>query len=474
MWAGVASRVITPHGSWAMDGYILRDGPSTGVLDDLWAQALWLDDGQRQAVLVTLDLVGVDEPFTAQLRAAIAGRFGVPGHHVLVAASHTHSGPSGFVSLWDPEALRSPLRDLVTGQVVEAVGDARHGARPCRWQVCHATVRGVGAGRNDPAEPSEGDASLLLLWGRDGTLLAVVVHYACHPTVLGPDNRLMATDFVGPMRRALAAALAEAGLGRPAVLFVNGAAADVSTRFTRRTQTPAEARRLGTLLAAQVLPAVLAARFEDAEEAVASGAIGAWELQVDLPGPTGGDAAAQVLGRTGAGAGSPARGGGAPAGDDPDMEREIARVREELEEASRSGGDSHRLRLLRARLEGLMARRLWLAPVSRVRLPLQVLAASDLAWIAIPAEVDHRLGDAIRAASPFQHTFIAGYANGYAGYILNRRLSTAGTYEGLVSRMGPGAGELLLGAAVDLLCRAYAEQQRSEPRDGGGVLQREA
>ncbi|PZN09532.1 MAG: hypothetical protein DIU69_08620, partial [Bacillota bacterium] len=85
--AGVAQRVITPAGSWPMDGYILRDGPSCGVLDDLLAQVLFLDDGQTRAVLVTLDLVGVDAAFTARLRAAVEERYRVPGHHVLVTAS---------------------------------------------------------------------------------------------------------------------------------------------------------------------------------------------------------------------------------------------------------------------------------------------------------------------------------------------------------------------------------------------------
>lgn len=430
--AGVAQRVITPAGSWPMDGYILRDGPSCGVLDDLLAQVLFLDDDQTRAVLVTLDLVGVDAAFTARLRAAVEERYRVPGHHVLVTASHTHSGPSGFVSLWDPAAVESPLREQVIQRVLEAVGEAGESAVGTQWQVCRAAVKGVGTDRNDPGGRPSDVADALLLWRQDGSLAAVVVHYACHPTVLGPGNRLLSTDFVGPMRRVLAAALAEAGYGAPAVLFVNGAAADVSTRFTRRNQSPGEARRLGALLAAQLLGEVLAARPEDA---VAPGPIRALEQTVEVPGRGTGAADTRADGD----------------GLDPAVP-DGAEARAELE-AARSGGDPHQLRIQRARLEGLLARRWWPSSDPTVCVRLQALAVGDVAWLAVPGELDRELAEAIRAASPLPYTLLAGYANDYVGYILGRRLATAGTYESLVSRLAPGAGEAVRDAAVELLCR---------------------
>src|SRR6059058_1172510 len=59
--AGVARVKITPRQPMWMSGYASRDRPAEGTLIDLWAKALALDDGEgRRAVLVTMDLCGID------------------------------------------------------------------------------------------------------------------------------------------------------------------------------------------------------------------------------------------------------------------------------------------------------------------------------------------------------------------------------------------------------------------------------
>ncbi|MCA9109691.1 MAG: hypothetical protein KDA52_07075, partial [Planctomycetaceae bacterium] len=61
--AGVAKVVITPEQNMWMSGYGSRDHASEGKLHDLWAKALVFEDpAGHRAVLVTLDLVGIDRP----------------------------------------------------------------------------------------------------------------------------------------------------------------------------------------------------------------------------------------------------------------------------------------------------------------------------------------------------------------------------------------------------------------------------
>jgi neutral ceramidase len=94
--AGAAEVVITPPVGGEMDGYGARKSGSTGVHDDLLAHALVLDDGERRAAIVTCDVLFVDAPTVAAVRAAAARRWGLPPERVLVAATHTHQGPKGL------------------------------------------------------------------------------------------------------------------------------------------------------------------------------------------------------------------------------------------------------------------------------------------------------------------------------------------------------------------------------------------
>src|SRR3712207_2418034 len=57
--AGAAAARITPDKPLVLLGYPDRNGPSTGVEQDIWAKALALEDpAGHRAVIVTADLVG--------------------------------------------------------------------------------------------------------------------------------------------------------------------------------------------------------------------------------------------------------------------------------------------------------------------------------------------------------------------------------------------------------------------------------
>jgi len=85
-------------------------------------------------------------------------------------------------------------------------------------------------------------------------------------------------------------------------------------------------------------------------------------------------------------------------------------------------------------------------------LEVQVVAmGDDVAIVSMPGEIFVELGLAIKAASPFAHTYIAELANGAIGYIPNRSAYTEGNYEVVSSRAAAGGGELLVDAAVRLL-----------------------
>src|SRR5690242_20691399 len=66
--AGAAKVNITPEQPMWMAGYAARTKPAEGTMTDLWAKALVLEDaGGKRAVLVTLDLVGIERQLSAPL-----------------------------------------------------------------------------------------------------------------------------------------------------------------------------------------------------------------------------------------------------------------------------------------------------------------------------------------------------------------------------------------------------------------------
>src|SRR5262249_37857772 len=78
---------------------------------------------------------------------------------------------------------------------------------------------------------------------------------------------------------------------------------------------------------------------------------------------------------------------------------------------------------------------------------VQVIALGDrLAWVSLPGDIFVELGLAIKKASPFPVTLIAELANGSIGYIPDPPAWGQGNYEVLSARCPAGPGELAVQA----------------------------
>ena len=254
MRAGVERIDITPPTGHPMGGYGARKGVSQGNLDPIYAQVLVLDDGRFPVALVTLDLVGLfrQEDMEA-VRLRVRSSVGIQG--VIFVSSHTHSGP---VMTSIPESYKKALDQIGTGietaykKRVEARigtgwGTVQIGAN--RRYVPPASLA-VMLWRNEtristfPVDPTVG---VIRLDRSDGTALAVLVNYACHPVVLGPDNLDYSADYPGEMRKTI-----EAALPGSTAFFLQGGAGNINPYYdkTPRIQNAvalmrATGRRLG-------------------------------------------------------------------------------------------------------------------------------------------------------------------------------------------------------------------------------------
>jgi neutral ceramidase len=238
--AGVAKVAITPERPIWMAGYAARTKPSEGVLHDLWAKALVLEDPRgRRAALVTLDLCGISRSLSLEVRDALKGRFGLPRERVVLACSHTHSGPvvgSNLITMYplDDEQTRrvAAYTGTLDDAIVDVVGRAIAALAPAElaWETGRADFA-VNRRNNTQAEaaalrdrielqgPVDHDVPVLRVSGADGAVRAVVCGYACHCTVL--SGYQLSGDYAGftqiELERAHPGAVA---------LFVAGCGAD--------------------------------------------------------------------------------------------------------------------------------------------------------------------------------------------------------------------------------------------------------
>jgi neutral ceramidase len=205
--AGVAKVNITPEQYMWMSGYAARNKPAEGKMTELWAKALAIEDpAGKRAVLVTLDLVGIERTLSNSIRDKLEKRFGLDRSQVAINCSHTHSGPVVGRNLrpMHEYALPPEHRDLIhqyadklETAIVDVVGRAIGKLAPAKLEY--------GSGRSDFAVnrrankeadvpklreagqlkgPSDHDVPVLAVKDTAGKLLAVAAGYACHATVL--------------------------------------------------------------------------------------------------------------------------------------------------------------------------------------------------------------------------------------------------------------------------------------------------
>src|SRR5580704_331893 len=89
---GMAEIDITPPVGYRMAGYF-DERFSTGTHDPLKAKAIVLQQGSTEAALVFCDLLGPSLNVTTNARAAASLKTGIPVANIVMAATHSHTGP---------------------------------------------------------------------------------------------------------------------------------------------------------------------------------------------------------------------------------------------------------------------------------------------------------------------------------------------------------------------------------------------
>lgn len=203
--AGVAKSVITPKSPMWMSGYASRTTPSEGKIHDLWAKALVLQDTEgHKALLVTLDLVGIDRATAQAVCERLEKKHGLRRSEIAISTSHTHSGPvvgRNLISMYSLDDQNNRLIKEYTEFLIESITQTADAAfsnlapAVIRYGSGQATFAVNRRNNREPdvpmlresgnlVGPVDHDVPLLSVRTPEGQLRTIVFGYACHATVL--------------------------------------------------------------------------------------------------------------------------------------------------------------------------------------------------------------------------------------------------------------------------------------------------
>ncbi len=240
---GAAKVDVTPPVGLSMAGYAGRTSPAIGVHLPLWARAFVFEQGSMRVALVVVDTVGFSEYATEQMREAILERTGIAADGILVATTHTHSGPvtTRFRHDAPHPSYMADLKERIVDAVIRASGDLK----PVTIGFAQTREPGFHHNRRKDGQPIDSTLGLVRFAGEDGRVVAVWVNYGCHPTILTGKNLYWSPDFPGVVCNVL-----EEAWGGTAAFF-NGCLGDVGPY--RPEQNFAEVQKVGGGLAGSVL-----------------------------------------------------------------------------------------------------------------------------------------------------------------------------------------------------------------------------
>jgi hypothetical protein len=403
LMAGAARADITPPPGVELWGYSNRTGPATGTLDPLYARVLVLDDGRRAVAIVTLDLgrtFGQSQMNAVRERARRDRRT----DEVMFIASHTHSGPvidedyENGLPEWERRAL---------DKITEAIGEARARMVEARIGVASGQII-IGHNRryiqsdgivkmlwrNSTGQPTgviDPTVGVIRVDDAQGRPLAILVNYACHPVVFGPDNLRYSADYPGAMARLVEESFAS----QPICFFLQGAPGDINPLMDKTPlaeNADAEMRRVGVAIGREV------ARV-------------AQSIQSEAP-----------------------------------TNPELGYLSEEMKFKNRWSEAA-----LRAQLRAVYGpnppRRFLRYLTDPIIAPVTTLVINrQIALVGLPGEPFVGLQLALKQRSPLAATFMCGYTNGYVAYFPTIREAVAGGYGAntITTRVEVGAGERMV------------------------------
>jgi neutral ceramidase len=414
---------------------------SEGVRDPLGVHAVAIRRNELTVVLVSFDLLVLEEPEVEQIRAGVARETGIPPKHVFLAATHNHSAPvswrilpfsppaNGFLENVIEIGVRA-VRQAVTnmqeaqvrfGQVEDTV--AGFNRRGIRWDG--TADMDCGPGKDEDFAVMEGkrdSAVSLVAFCRPGQRkpFALLANYASHPASMF-HSPLFSAEYPGEIRKNLRRLWGD----ELVVTFLQGFVGDAdfvnpacpSLNLFGESGT----ERIGLSLAGSLMRA-----FAQTPKGYSDVALAVDRVVRKVP--------YRAI-----------------------SQEEYLRSKTAYVSAVENRGDKGDY----SSYKNYSIMRLYELAGSEGGYPMeiQVIRIGGAAIVGTPFETFSTWSGKLKEFSPALFTIPVGLANGYGGYLPIRRSFMGGGYQvdvGFVSRLAPEAGDIMLDTAKELLYRLFS------------------
>jgi len=386
--------------------------------------------------MVFCDIIGLSLEVTSRARRQAAVKTGIPASNILIAATHSHTGPLYF------GALRKHFHDIAVAehgrdpcekvnyaeQLIEklagVIAQADAAAKPVRLAAGSAEQQGLsfnrrfhmkdGTVRFNPgalnpdivraAGPIDPEVGIVFLREADGDndAIGALVNFTLHLDTVG------GTKYAADYPYYIEQSLREKYGDKFVLLFGNGTCGDINHFDVTKKE------RLQTDYIGRTLAETIKAKKESLKT-VAEPLLGVRSGIVDAP--------LQQFGSD-----------------------DVAWARENIKKV----GTAELSFIKQVEAYKILAREM--RPGQTIPLEVQVFRLSrDVAVVGLPGEVFVDLGLKIKRASPFATTLVIELCQDAPGYIPTKKAFAEGSYETVNSRIAPGCGEMMAEAAIRLL-----------------------
>ena len=437
---GTASQDITPKLGTPLAGYYSERG-ADGIHDPLHAKVIVLESGDTRVALVSLDLISTLRSTVEKARSLIEKETGIPGKHVMISATHSHTGPifsstRRFDALGGQNELAREYTESLPQMIAAAVKQAQSNLSTANAAFATERLETVAFNRRfhmrdgsvgwnpgklnpnivQPAGPTDPEVQVVYFEETTGQPRATYVNFAMHLDTVG------GTQFSADYPYVLSDSLARAKNPEMLTLFTIGCAGDINhihVRWSDKQKGHEEAARIGTHLASAVLRSYqhLKTNFSSTEIRISS-------EMVQLPLP-------------------------------PFTEDQLKTALAVSEQVNSKANPAPKFM---DQVQAFKVLDVHDRDGKPQEVEVQVITLGrELAWVSLPGEIFVELGLTIKAGSPFAQTMIAELANGSIGYIPTRRAYAEGNYEVVSARCDKGSGELLVESALRQLRELYTD-----------------
>ncbi len=400
LYCGIAKINITPEKSVKMAGYGERmKGPeSKGVHDSLYARAVAFEKNGKRLLLVSTDLIYVTLP----IRDEILNALKLEPSELFLTSIHTHAGPTMTTEPQKAHPNNLEYIENLTKKLITIVREAIHNMKEVKIGV-GVGYSPIGINRRalhiDGSGHPEWSKSLVKL-GRNPTgttdkevLVMKIANSEGAPIGILFDYAVHGTCL------------------KKSNLLISGDILGLAAQFVEK------------IVGDNVIAPVFAG---------ASGDINPYMRDLSPFGPESGWIPEHVLQGTMLG-------------------EEVVRTLIGIKENLPAG--MIKTDFVTIELPGKEAKTLRNEGTDNLTNQLNITAAciGDIGFIGFGCELATEIGITIKAASPFKYTFVITHCNGTSGYLCPEYQYREGGYEIETSRFAPGAAEIAMKKALDML-----------------------